>query len=317
MSDSPALVPSLFDMQVNGFAGVDFQQPDLPPADLRHAVAALRAHDTHRILLTLITDDIDSLCHKFSSIEKARHADATVAETVCGYHLEGPWLSAEEGYCGAHPPEKMCAPKLADFERLQDAAGGNLRLVTLAPELPGSAEFIAGLTRRGVLISLGHTNASDAEIGDAIRAGATLCTHLGNGVPMTLPRHDNVVQRLLARDDLTACLIPDGAHLPPFVLRNFFRAKPPGKTVLTTDAMAAAAAPPGRYMLGGIEVESRDGFVRQPDRENLAGSSLTPDRGVRNAAEWLGISTAEARALFSTRAASLFSIELPMLPATP
>ena len=308
------IVPALFDLQVNGFAGVDFQQPDLTLADLRRAVAALRAHETHRILLTLITDDIDALCRKLDRIEQARRADAVIAETVCGYHLEGPWLSAEPGYCGAHPPEKMRAPKLADFQRLQDAAGGNLRLVTLAPELAGSAEFIAELTHRRIVVSLGHTNASNAQIDDAIRAGATLCTHLGNGVPMTLPRHDNIIQRLLARDELTACLIPDGAHLPPFVLRNFFRAKPSGKVVLTTDAMAAAAAPPGRYKLGAIEVESRDGVVRQPGRENLAGSSLTPDRGVRNAADWLGIPPTEARALFSTRAASLFGIDLPMLP---
>ncbi len=308
------MVPALFDLQVNGFAGVDFQQPDLTLADLRRAVAALRAHETHRILLTLITDDIDALCRKFERMETARRADAVIAETVCGYHLEGPWLSAEPGYCGAHPPEKMRAPKLADFQRLQDAAGGNLRLVTLAPELAGSAEFIAELTHRGVVVSLGHTNASDAQIDEAIRAGATLCTHLGNGVPMTLPRHDNIIQRLLSRDELTACLIPDGAHLPPFVLRNFFRAKPPGRVVLTTDAMAAAAAPPGRYKLGAIEVESRDGVVRQPGHSNLAGSSLTPDRGMRNAADWLGIPLAEARALFSTRAASLFGIDLPMLP---
>ena len=314
---APSLVPALFDLQVNGFAGVDFQQPDLPLADLRRAVDALWAHETHRILLTLITDDIDALCRKFERIEHARRGDAVIAETVCGYHLEGPWLSAEPGYCGAHPPEKMRAPQLADFQHLQEAAGGNLRLVTLAPELPGSAEFIAEVTRLGVLVSLGHTDASDAQIDDAIRAGATLCTHLGNGVPVTLPRHDNIVQRLLARDELTACLIPDGAHLPPFVLRNFFRAKPPGKVVLTTDAIAAAAAPPGRYTLGAIEVESRDGFVRQPGQPNLAGSSLTPDRGVRNAAAWLGIPPAEARALFSTRAASLFGIDLPMLPAPP
>ena len=312
-----SLVPALFDLQVNGFAGVDFQQPDLPLADLRRAVDALRAHETHRILLTLITDDIDALCRKFERIEHARRGDDVIAETVCGYHLEGPWLSAEPGYCGAHPPEKMRAPQLADFQRLQEAAGGNLRLVTLAPELPGSAEFIAEVTRLGVLVSLGHTDASDAQIDEAIRAGTTLCTHLGNGVPVTLPRHDNIVQRLLARDELTACLIPDGAHLPPFVLRNFFRAKPPGKVVLTTDAIAAAAAPPGRYTLGAIEVESRGGFVRQPGPPNLAGSSLTPDRGVRNAAVWLGIPPTEARALFSTRAASLFGIDLPMLPAAP
>jgi N-acetylglucosamine-6-phosphate deacetylase len=307
--------PSLFDLQVNGFAGVDFQQPNLGLDELRRAVRALHAHETQRIFLTLITDEIDALCGKFAHFEKRRAADAEIAATICGYHLEGPWLSGEPGFCGAHPAAKMRAPSLADFRRLQDAAGGNIRLVTLAPEWPGSAEFIAALVREKVVISLGHTDASEAQIDAAIRAGATLVTHLGNGVPQTLPRHDNVVQRLLARDELTACLIPDGVHLPPFVLRNFFRAKPPGRAIFTTDAMAAAGAPPGRYTIGASEVESRDGIVRVPGKPNFAGSALTPDRGVANAAAWLGLSLADSRALFSTTAARLFAITLPPLDA--
>ena len=304
---------SLFDLQVNGFAGVDFQQPDLVHADLRRAIDGLRAHETHRILLTLITDDIDALCAKFSRIEAFRRADPVVAETVCGYHLEGPWLSALPGFCGAHPPEKMCAPSLADLARLQDAAGGNIRLVTIAPEWPGSAEFIAAAVAQGVVISLGHTDVSESQIDAAICAGATLCTHVGNGVPAHLPRHDNVMQRLLARDELTACFIPDGVHLPPFTLRNFFRAKPRGKVILTTDAMAAAGAPEGRYRIGALEVESRGGVVRKPGAENFAGSCLAPDRGVRNAAQWLGLPLDEARALLSTEVARHFRIDLPTL----
>lgn len=304
---------SLFDLQVNGFAGVDFQRESLPAAALRAAVTALRAHETHRLLLTLISDEPDALCRKFAHIERLRKADALIAETVCGYHLEGPFLSAEDGYRGAHPAAVQRAPDLALFQRMQDAAGGLIRLVTLAPEWPGSADFIGEVTRSGVVASLGHTNASESEIDAAIHAGATLCTHLGNGVPQMLQRHDNIVQRLLARDELTACLIPDGVHLPPFVLRNLFRAKPPGKVLLTTDAMSAAAAPPGRYTLGAIDVESRDGAVRQPGHANLAGSCLTPDRGVENAARWLGLADHEARALFSTRAAAHFGITLPAL----
>jgi N-acetylglucosamine-6-phosphate deacetylase len=304
---------SLFDLQVNGFAGVDFQRADLSGVELRRAVEALRAHETERILLTLISDEIDALCRQFERIETLRRSDARIAETVCGYHLEGPFLSPEPGYCGAHPPERQRAPDLAAFARLQSAAGGRIRLLTLAPEWPGSVDFIADVARQGVVVSLGHTNASEAQIDEAIRAGASLCTHLGNGVPQTLPRHDNIVQRLLARDELTACLIPDGVHLPPFVLQNLFRAKPPGKVVFTTDAMAAAGAPPGRYTLGGIEVESRDGAVRQPGCVHLAGSCLTPDRGANNAATWLGISQQTARDLFSTRAAALFDIALPAL----
>jgi len=305
------LAPSLFDLQINGYAGIDFQSSTLTAADLRHAIDRLRAGQTHRILLTLITDEIDALVRKFAQIEKYRAADPVLAETICGYHLEGPFLSPEEGYRGAHPGECMRAPDLALFAQWQEAAGGNIRLLTVAPEWPGSAQFIEAVVAQGVVISLGHTNAGEKRIDEAIRAGATMITHLGNGTPVTLPRHDNIIQRLLARDELTACLIPDGAHLPPFVVRNFFRAKPPGKILLTTDAMAAGGAPPGRYRIGRLEVESRDGFVRLPGSGNLAGSCLAPLQGVTNAASWLGISTAEAREMFSTRVAAQFGIRLP------
>jgi N-acetylglucosamine-6-phosphate deacetylase len=140
-----------------------------------------------------------------------------------------------------------------------------------------------------------------------------MCTHLGNGCPVHLPRHDNIIQRLLSRDELIACLIPDGAHLPPFALRNYFRAKPPGKVLLTTDCMSAAGAPPGRYHIGRLEVESRDGFVRAPGSANLAGSCLVPADGVTNATRWLGVSVQEARAMFSSRVAEVFGINLPLI----
>lgn len=305
------LATSLFDLQINGYAGVDFQNPDLTQADLRRAIDAMRAAQTHRILLTLITDEMDALARKFAQVEKYRAADPVLEETICGYHLEGPFMSPEDGYRGAHPGECMRAPDLAVFQRLQDAAGGNIRLLTIAPEWPGSPEFIAAVVAQKVVLSLGHTNASEEQIDEAIRAGATMITHLGNGTPVTLPRHNNVIQRLLARDELTACLIPDGAHLPPFTVRNFFRAKPRGKVLLTTDAMAAAGAPPGRYRIGRLEVESRDGFVRAPGSANLAGSCLAPAQGVANAAKWIGIPEAEARAMFSTSVAAHFGISLP------
>ncbi|HYR59209.1 MAG TPA: N-acetylglucosamine-6-phosphate deacetylase, partial [Chthoniobacteraceae bacterium] len=115
MNASPQ--PSLFDLQVNGFAGVDFQRADLTVDEMRRAVQSLRAHQTHRIFLTLITDAVDSLCRKFAAVEASRRADPLIAETICGYHLEGPWLSPEPGFCGAHPPDHMCAPSLADYRR--------------------------------------------------------------------------------------------------------------------------------------------------------------------------------------------------------
>lgn len=302
----------LFDFQVNGFAGVDFQRDDVSLAEMRLAVAGLREHATAKIFLTLVTEEIDRLCARFAQFERLRAADPAIADMVPGYHLEGPWMSPEPGYRGAHPPEPMHAPSDAEFERLQSAAGGRIRLVTLAPEWPGSAEFIARIVARGVHVSLGHTNASEAQIDAAIAAGARFCTHLGNGAPLVLPRHDNVIQRLLSRDELTACFIPDGVHLPPFALKNFYRAKPAGKALFTTDCMSGAGAPPGQYKVGRLTIEvGSDCVARLPGGGGiLAGSTLTPDDGVKRVASYLGLSPAEAERLWSDAPAAAFGVSL-------
>jgi N-acetylglucosamine-6-phosphate deacetylase len=289
----------LFDLQVNGFAGIDFQRPVSPEA-LHSACLALRACGMQRILVTLVTDSLQALESKFRALEACRRQDPLIRECIVGFHLEGPFLSAEPGYRGAHDPQWMRDPDWEAFAPLQEAAGGQIRLVTLAPERAGAAPFIRRAVQSGVRISLGHTAASEDEISAAIDAGATLCTHLGNGCPTTLHRHDNIIQRLLARDELTACFIPDGVHLPPMVLRNLIRAKPPGKVILTTDAMAAAGAGPGRYTLGALELEvGMDAVVRLPGSAHFAGSALRLDEGVANAAQWLDISP-EAAARFAS-----------------
>lgn len=305
---------SLFDVQINGFAGVDFQSPHLSLAALRQATQALAAHQTERFFLTLITDSLPALAAKLANLERLRQRDPALHDAVCGYHLEGPWLSPAPGFSGAHPSQWMAPPHLADFTALQRAARGHIRLVTLAPEWPGSPAFIRALTDRGVQVSLGHSDASDQEIDAAIAAGARFCTHLGNGVPTQLHRHHNVVQRLLARDELTALLIPDGVHLPPHTLQNFFRAKPPGQALFTTDAMAAAAAPPGTYPLGPhLLTVGRDRLVRLPQSSQFAGSSLTPPEAVANVARWLNLTPDHARSLCSTALAHAFHIPLPFL----
>ncbi len=306
----PGERPRLFDFQVNGFAGVDFQADELTQRDMEQAALALRRHGVAAILVTLITDEIDAHCRRLANLEKLCAASPLISEVVAGYHIEGPWLSPEPGYRGAHPADPMHAPSLGEFERMQAAANGRIRLITLAPEWPGSAECIAAMTRAGVHISLGHTNASEVQIDEAIRAGARFVTHLGNGTPLQLHRHDNVVQRLLARDELIACLIPDGVHLPPFVLRNFFRAKPRGKVLFTTDAMAGAGAPPGTYRIGRLEIEvGPDGIARQPGGQGFAGSTLTPDEGVRRCANYLGLSEEESARLWSTAAMEAFGVK--------
>ncbi len=301
----------LFDFQVNGFDGVDFQSESLGLEEMSHAVATLNHHRMTAILYTLITDKVDALCRKLERIEKLRTQDERIATTVRGYHIEGPWVTDEAGYHGAHPRELVCKPTLEDYRRLRDAAGGRLKLITLAPEVEGCLSIIEAAKDDGIRIGLGHTNASEDAIDDAIRVGATLATHVGNAVPLHMHRHDNVVQRLLARDELIACLIPDGIHLPPFVLKNFFRAKPSGKAFFTTDCMAAAGAPSGRYTVGPHEMDvGEDGIVHLPGDDRFAGSSLTLDRGVENVMKWLDLEREEAVSLCSTLPAKHFSIEL-------
>ncbi|MBL9215584.1 MAG: N-acetylglucosamine-6-phosphate deacetylase [Opitutaceae bacterium] len=312
MSDAtppaPPVPAPLFDLQVNGFAGVDFQQPDLTAAQLERALAALAARRT-RILFTLVTDRIDALCAKLERTEAMRR-DSRFADVIAGYHLEGPYMSPERGYHGAHPPELMKAPDLGEFERLWRASGGTIRLITLAPEWPGAAEFIRHVAARGVRTAIGHSLADDRAIDAAVAAGLTMCTHLGNGVPIQLHRHDNIIQRLLARDELDAVFIPDGIHLPPAVLRNFVRAKPPARVLFTTDCMAAAGAPPGRFHIGRLEVEvGADGVVREPGKENFAGSSLTMDAAFANVRRFLGWPAAEALAACSSRVLAALGLE--------
>jgi len=310
---------SLFDIQVNGFAGVDFQNPKLRPDDLHRVCLALRRHHTYRILLTLITDTIAALEERFGRIEAMRAADPLVAETIAGYHLEGPYLSPDEGYRGAHIAEYMKRPEVPEFRRLQKAAGGNIRMLTLAPEWPGSARFISAVATGGVVISLGHTNANNEQIDDAIRAGARMCTHLGNGCRTLMPRHDNIIQRLLARDELVASFIPDGIHLPPPVLKNLLRAKPRNQIVITTDAVAAAAAPSGPFFIQRGKklmrcVCDRNGRIAfSGHKDYLFGSSLTLDKGVANISRWTEFSAETAWNWASRRPAEIFGIRLPRI----
>ncbi|MBC8148231.1 MAG: N-acetylglucosamine-6-phosphate deacetylase, partial [Verrucomicrobiaceae bacterium] len=163
---------SLFDIQINGFAGVDFQADQLSIEEMHQAVDGLSRHQTLRFFPTLITDSLESLERKFARLESFRSQDQKLAEAMCGYHLEGPWLSTRPGYRGAHDARWMGPPDLDSFQRLQEAAGGNIRLVTLAPELPGSENFIRVLVDSGTEISLGHTAAPDDDISRAIDAGA-------------------------------------------------------------------------------------------------------------------------------------------------
>lgn len=279
-----------FDIQVNGFAGVDFNRPTLTPSEFRHAAEALWRTGVTQFLPTVITASEPDMLGTLAAIAAARESDPTVRQSVPALHLEGPFLAPEDGPRGSHPAAHIQDPDWGLIERLQDAARGLIRLVTLAPERPGAIGLIWQLRQAGIVAAIGHTAATAADIDAAVQAGAQLSGHLGNGAHAKLPRHQNYVQKQLATDELVASLIVDGHHLPSYVVKNMVRCKGADRVILTTDAMAAAGAPPGRYRIGEVLAEvGSDGYVRLPGTPYLAGSALTMDRAVRNLVEFSGM----------------------------
>jgi N-acetylglucosamine-6-phosphate deacetylase len=277
-------LPGLFDLQVNGFGGIDFNAPDLTADRVSDALERMRATGVTRCLPTLISSSFEQFAA--SARVLARVSDAAMA----GIHMEGPYLSVEDGARGAHLREHIRPASLDDFSRRQEAAGGRIALVTLAPEAAGAVPLIEHLVSTGVRVAIGHTEATPRQIDDATAAGATLATHLGNGCAQMLPRHPNVIWEILATDALWASLIVDGHHLPPSTVKAMVRAKGAERTILVTDAIAAAGSAPGPYTIGGVRCElGDDGRVSLPGTPYLAGSALTLDRAIANTARFTGL----------------------------
>jgi N-acetylglucosamine-6-phosphate deacetylase len=288
------VAPALFDLQVNGCEGRNFASAHLAAEDVLHVVRVCRRHGVAGLLPTLITASFEALRHGFATLRQARERFAEVARAVPGYHLEGPYISAEDGPRGAHPRQHVRRPNRDEFLRLQEAAEGRIRLVTLAPEHEGAPAFIEWLVGQGVVVALGHTAASAEQIRAAIRAGARLSTHLGNGSHALLPRHDNYVWTQLAADELWASIIADGHHLPPALLKVMARVKTSARLILTCDASSLAGLPPGRYAEWGQELEVLpEGKVVVPGTPYLAGSAAFTDTCVAVALREMGLPLAE------------------------
>ena len=229
---------------------------------------------------------------------------------ILGIHMEGPYISPHDGARGAHPREHTREASVEDFKRRQEAADGRIRLVTLAPEVPGALRLIEHLVEANIRVAIGHTAASVEEIRDAISAGASLSTHLGNGCAQMLPRHPNFIWEQLAADELFASFIVDGHHLPTATVKAMIRAKTPARTILVTDAIAAAGCAPGVYRLGETEVElSAEGRVAAPGAPNLAGSALAMHTAVGNTVRFTGLSIADVLSMASTRPAWYMGVE--------
>ena len=277
--------PGFVDIQVNGFAGVDFNSPETTADDVRRAVVALRATGVTRLLPTFITGPFDRFARCVRTVLQVDDA------AIAGIHQEGPYISPNDGPRGAHPRAHTMAASLDDFKRRQEAANGRIVLVTVAPEVEGALPLIEYLVAQGVRVAIGHSEAPPPVIRDAIRAGATMSTHLGNGCASMIPRHTNLIWEQLAADELLASFIVDGHHLPPALVKSAIRAKTPARTILTTDAIAAAGSPPGPYRIGETEIDlGADGRVSLRGTPYLAGSAVTMPESVANAVRFTGYS---------------------------
>ncbi|MHA6686241.1 N-acetylglucosamine-6-phosphate deacetylase [Mesorhizobium sp. A556] len=307
------LTSGLVDMQINGFAGVDFNSDTLTAAELDSALEALLACGVTTCLPTVITARPDELAARFSALDKAV-SESRLGPLMCpGYHLEGPFLNPAPGYCGCHPASAMTAADPALIDRLQRLLARPILLTTLAPEVEGGIAFIRAMKRHNILVSVGHSACGFDLATQAADAGAALSTHLGNGVPQTLPKLDNTLFAQLAEDRLAATFIADGIHVPPGALKALIRATGLERSILVTDAVSAARAPRGLYQFAGMQVESHaDGSVRVPGGVGLAGSALCLDDAVRNLVRWGIAGFAQAVDMASTNAMALLQ---PVLDA--
>jgi N-acetylglucosamine-6-phosphate deacetylase len=265
----------LIDIQINGYHGVDFNDAETNTEQIVAATRQLWRTGVTAFCPTVITSSFDHIAKCISNLVRAADESPEFARAMIGVHVEGPFISPEDGPRGAHPKEHARPPDWNEFQRWQEIARGQIRIITLSPEWPEAIDFIERATASGVIVAIGHTAATPAQIADAAQAGARLSTHLGNGSHAKIDRHPNYIWEQLANDDLWASFIVDGHHLPPSVVKCFLRSKGVARSILVSDAIAAAGKPAGRYKLGDVEVEVTPARrVCLPGTPYLAGSVL-------------------------------------------
>jgi len=290
-----------FDLQVNGYAGVDFNTDDLSAEALHTACLALRNHGVAGILATIITEHLPVMCGRIKRLASLRAQDDLARKMIAGFHIEGPFLSDAPGYRGAHPADAIQPATLDAAKALIASGGGSVRLVTLAPERDPGQRVTQWLASQNITVSAGHCDPTLEQLHASLDAGLTLFTHLGNACPMQLPRHDNIIQRALSLSDrLTCCFIADGVHIPTFALKNYLRCAGIDRCCIVTDAMSAAGLGPGRYRLSRWEVSvGEDLAARSPDGSHLVGSAMTMPQNLLNLRS-MNLSEADCHALLVT-----------------
>lgn len=307
------LAPGFIDVQVNGFAGVDYNDPASSAEDIAKSIRTMFSTGVTRLFPTVITGSEERMVSSLRNLALAK-AEFTrnglpEAQAMEAFHVEGPHISPEDGPRGAHPLEHVRPPDFAEFQRWQEAADGNIRLVTVSPEWDQTPEYIENLVRAGVVASVGHTKATRDQIHAAVAAGATMSTHLGNAAHPVLPKTNNYIWEQIAEDRLSASFIVDGIHIPEPFFRAAVRAKGVERSILVTDAVMPAMCPPGPYRLGQVEVELRaDGSVVMQGTSRLAGSALQMDYAIGYAVRMGRTSLREAITMATTNPARVARI---------
>lgn len=291
------IAPGFVDLQINGYGGLEFNDPTLTPDDVAKITLWQDQCGVVAYCPTTTTHSYEVLLNSMRTIAAACDQSRDVAERVIGIHLEGPYIASEDGPRGAHPRQHVRPPDWDEFQRFQEASGGRIRIITLSPEYDNAPDFIRRAVDHGVVVAIGHTNADSKQIQAAVDAGARFSTHLGNGAHPRIRRHPNYIWDQLANDQLMASLIVDGHHLPPSVVKSFVRGKTPRRCVLVSDITGMAGMPPGRYdktTLGAVEILEDGKLVVAGQRDLLAGAALPIGVGIPNVMHFAEVSLASA-----------------------
>ena len=298
------LAPGFIDVQVNGFAGVDYNSALTPGEEIQRSAEVIRGTGVSRFFPTVITGPAEEM------VASLRNLASVQDRSIEGFHVEGPHLSPEEGPRGAHPLASIRPPNIGEYHRWQEATDGGIRLVTVSPHWERITSYIERLVLDGVTVSIGHTHASSTQIADAVSAGATMSTHLGNAAHAMIRKQPNYIWDQLADDRLTASFICDGIHVGSAFLKSAIRAKQLDRTILVTDASSPAGAVPGRYYLGQQAVDlTPDYRVVLAGTDRLAGSALTMIGAVRNVMEMAELTLKDAIRLATVNPAR--SVNMP------
>ena len=294
------LAPEFFDVHIHGAAGHDIMEAT--PEALSTMGRFLAARGTGAFLATTVSAPLDATLRSLQGLARLiERADGKGEAKAVGIHLEGPFLSHSKR--GAHPSNRLLAPDIAVFDRMYAAAEGQVRLITLAPELPGAAELAGHAASRGVRVSVGHSDASAADTRRAMAAGATSATHTYNAMRAMDHKDPGILEVVLTTDELFAELICDGIHNMPELVRLWWRAKGPERAILVTDAMSATGMPEGEYQLGGFPVQVAGGKAMV--NGVLAGSVLTLDRALENFLKFTGATVEQGLRLMTVNPAEM------------